>query len=797
MADFTPTWTDWTDPGPFRFWAQKVLPLVYDDSLSYYEVLCKVVAYLNTTIQNVAALGGNVEGLRDAYEQLQQYVNDYFDNLDVQQEINTKLDEMAETGALTTLIEPFINAQISTDVFRWLDLNIKPTTPAIDASLTVSGAGADAKVTGERIGDVTNTFLQFTGASDVLDIAKYEKGSLTTSTGANSDFRANARARTIANTIAPFDFTLEPINEETTDFYVRAVFYNADGTFKAQSDEIHAGASLEISRGQIYRLLIGDTTRQAASSVISLEELISHIKFASVFGEESENIGKIGEIESSLNTDTLHFAISSKTATWLTENQDISLLAPGNYICMSTAVAETLAGLPVTMNKATFRLMVIGNPSDIKTFILIPRFGNEIFIRKNINPWFSIGTPNDYAFVSASSGSDDNRGIATSPFKTIGFALQNGFRKIKVEPGVYNEKISLNSGLLEIIPWVDNQAYSAANAPFRPKIELIKGTKLTISAAGATGIYQANFTAAANSKIYKIFVDHSLAPTTAGSLALEYNALLIGDNPNTSTASKPFSPYRQRLYTPVLTENELSAEGTFWYNGTNLIKFHPWNNTADGAYYIPDDDADTGISLAKMDSVHIEDVKVLGCYNNCIYINKSDNVVLNACEAGYCAKGMGIKLDYTNAKVSDCHAYGISADGFNFHGYGQSEIISCSAYYCGDDGISHHEGCSGFIDGGEWAYNGSGGITPAFGAQVNVKNAYCHHNKRGIQWLGQSTTVRETIMSNCLSIDNSEYDITNEFYVVNAYNCVCRTIYDRYNSDRSKLRQYNFTILET
>ena len=31
----------------FKFWCQKVLPLVYDDSLSYYELLCKVVDYIN------------------------------------------------------------------------------------------------------------------------------------------------------------------------------------------------------------------------------------------------------------------------------------------------------------------------------------------------------------------------------------------------------------------------------------------------------------------------------------------------------------------------------------------------------------------------------------------------------------------------------------------------------------------------------------------------------------------------------------------------------------------------------
>ena len=37
----------------FRFWCQKVLPLVYNNSLSYYEVLCKVSAKLNELINNV------------------------------------------------------------------------------------------------------------------------------------------------------------------------------------------------------------------------------------------------------------------------------------------------------------------------------------------------------------------------------------------------------------------------------------------------------------------------------------------------------------------------------------------------------------------------------------------------------------------------------------------------------------------------------------------------------------------------------------------------------------------------
>ena len=47
----------------FKYWCYKVLPLVYDNSLSYYEVLCKVVDYINQIIENQQAFAEDLEEL--------------------------------------------------------------------------------------------------------------------------------------------------------------------------------------------------------------------------------------------------------------------------------------------------------------------------------------------------------------------------------------------------------------------------------------------------------------------------------------------------------------------------------------------------------------------------------------------------------------------------------------------------------------------------------------------------------------------------------------------------------------
>ena len=64
----------------FKFWCQKVLPLVYDNSLSYYEVLCKVVKYINELITTDNHIIENIEALQRELAIVQKWIEDFDDN---------------------------------------------------------------------------------------------------------------------------------------------------------------------------------------------------------------------------------------------------------------------------------------------------------------------------------------------------------------------------------------------------------------------------------------------------------------------------------------------------------------------------------------------------------------------------------------------------------------------------------------------------------------------------------------------------------------------------------------------
>lgn len=192
-ADFSPVLDGYSGIGAFRFWCQTALPITYDDSLSYYELLCKVVNYLNHAIEDLSNVEENTSKLAEAYTKLQNYVNEYFDNLDIEAELKNILDTMAQDGTLDALLDPLVTnhlpgvvddkiddvvanqiddavagqidntvaqqlpsvvaADAPAVVTNWLTANVNPVGSAVvvDESLTIEGAAADAKATGSAI----------------------------------------------------------------------------------------------------------------------------------------------------------------------------------------------------------------------------------------------------------------------------------------------------------------------------------------------------------------------------------------------------------------------------------------------------------------------------------------------------------------------------------------------------------------------------------------------------------------------------------------------------------------------
>lgn len=107
MPDFRPVMKDYKKLTPFKFQILQSFPFIAEDfdSLTNYELLCKVVEYLNDVIKNENNVEDNVTALYNSFVELQNYVNHYFDSLDIQDEVNIKLDEMVEDGTFDRYIE--------------------------------------------------------------------------------------------------------------------------------------------------------------------------------------------------------------------------------------------------------------------------------------------------------------------------------------------------------------------------------------------------------------------------------------------------------------------------------------------------------------------------------------------------------------------------------------------------------------------------------------------------------------------------------------------------------------------
>ena len=91
---------------PFKWFVLENFPFIEADfdALTEWQLFCKIGKEINKIINSTNTLGTQVESLTD-------YVKNYFDNLDVQEEINNKLNEMVEDGTLQEIITSYLNVK--------------------------------------------------------------------------------------------------------------------------------------------------------------------------------------------------------------------------------------------------------------------------------------------------------------------------------------------------------------------------------------------------------------------------------------------------------------------------------------------------------------------------------------------------------------------------------------------------------------------------------------------------------------------------------------------------------------
>lgn len=116
--DYKPEQNEYKNMTPFKTWLMYQIntwgvnnfPFLENDfdQLTNYGMMMKLMKALNDNITNQNLVEEDMTKLYEAFTELQTYIDNYFDNLDVQDEINNKLDEMAKSGELTDIIAQYL-----------------------------------------------------------------------------------------------------------------------------------------------------------------------------------------------------------------------------------------------------------------------------------------------------------------------------------------------------------------------------------------------------------------------------------------------------------------------------------------------------------------------------------------------------------------------------------------------------------------------------------------------------------------------------------------------------------------
>lgn len=386
--------------------------------------------------------------------------------------------------------------------------------------------------------------------------------------------------------------------------------------------------------------------------------------------------------------------------------------------------------------------------------------------RQSIKSGTTVNTTGAVVYVDAVNGNDTNPGTTESAaLATFAAAFsKTGVDTTIILIGDTTERLNIKTK--------SNQRSVRLIGKRGLVNRIICGTKIDSGTlvAGTTNVYQTPLSSFSGADHYQLF-QHEV---------FDESTLIPNNERHPLQRGKTYRCDSTKITRVTSLDAVKTSEGyTFFYDTDAqmlYVKIKEGTTLATNPVYIP---GGSGIS-GNDGSVAFEMVNI-ECWYGSISLRFCHGGRAIDCAAKYAFGGgawsweAAIGVEFIRCEATRAFSGSSTGDGFNAHSttttpalakHTVATLIDCWSHDNNDDGYSDHERCETTIIGGLFEYNVKAGLTPAFGCQDTIYNAYCRKQvNNGIALVGGATAEEggrgsQIFVVGCICENNA-----NNYYV--------------------------------
>lgn len=387
----------------FRFWCQKVLPLVYDDSLSYYEVLCKVTKKINELAESNNDQNVAIQNFIDkATAEYAAFVAKYEGDLQA-------FENNITTNIIPTVVDENVDRKIGTYVTTDTDQTITGVKTFQSAKVTQQPSNNEDVANKQYVDINKTTVVQTTGTSESNVISQKGVTNLVNAQGTSLRTEINKKQDKLTFDNTP---TIGSNNPVTSDGIKKAIdslpqseitVVQSTGqsttdvmSQKAVTDAIVAGGSIEVTQetgNSTTAVMSQNATTNAVNDAKAYTDTAVSAKqdtltFDNAPTVNSNNPVKSGGVYTAIQnakttivqeTGTSVVNVMSQKAVTDNLNTKVSLTGNETISGTKTMSAVVISGEAAESNANVRNIIVVNNISEVPSSVVN---GTIIFVKE-------------------------------------------------------------------------------------------------------------------------------------------------------------------------------------------------------------------------------------------------------------------------------------------------------------------------------------------------------------------------------------------------------------------------------